>query len=69
MSDVHKVKPMDRSRPNSPVVNSTHGESTVVMDADAKTCRWNGDTFDEGSIVECGQDRYECSFGQWIKIE
>ncbi len=67
MSDATPVDPMDNSKENSPVVIPSDSEATVIMDAAAKTCTWNGQTFPDGTEVSSEGAIYECSFGKWVK--
>ena len=67
MSEAVKVEPRNKELSNSPIMDCTAGESTVVMDSSAEVCTWNGTEFAEGSVVECDGERFECSFGQWVK--
>lgn len=61
------VEPMDKSKKNSAIAGPIEEESTVMMDTSSKSCHWNGQEFDEGTIVCDNGTAYECSLGQWVK--
>lgn len=66
MSDKVTVQPMDPSQKNSPVMDSTSEESTVMMDVAGTACHWNGQEFSEGTMLQCEGKTYECAFGRWV---
>jgi len=61
------VAPMDTTQKNSPVSGPIEGESTVMLDAAASRCFWNGQQFDEGDMVQCEGATYECTYGRWVR--
>jgi len=67
MADKTHVAPRDPGKKNSPLAGPSEGESTVVLDAAAASCTWNGVDFPDGAMVECDGIAYECAFGQWVK--
>jgi len=66
MPDKTPVAPMDKSQKNSQISGPTEGESTVMMDAAATKCFWNGQEFPEGALVESEGTTYECAYGRWV---
>ncbi len=69
MPDKTPVAPMDKGQKNSPVAGPTEGESTVMLDAAASKCVWNGQEFSEGALVESEGATYECTYGRWVKTD
>ena len=69
MSDAVKVEPMQADKSNSRIVDVNTGATTVMIDTAATVCSWNGVEFPDGAAVECGGERYECSFGQWVRLD
>jgi hypothetical protein len=69
MADKTTVAPIDSALKNSPQMDPANEEATVVLDSAAKQCIWNGQAFDDGAVVECGNDNYECSYGRWVKSD
>lgn len=69
MKPTVSVKEMDRASKNSPVMDSTSEESTVMMDVAGASCFWNGQEFDEGRMVHCSGKVYECAFGRWVRSD
>ncbi len=67
MSEKVSVDPMDANKNNSPVSSPESDEATVMLDNAASKCAWNGQEFDEGQLVDCQGEVYECSYGQWVK--
>ena len=67
MSDKVTVNPRDPATKNSPIAGPVQEEATVMMNAAAKVCHWNGQEFAEGQYVESEGVTYECSMGQWVK--
>ena len=67
MADMTTVTPMESALQNSPVIDSGEGESTVILDSAANECLWNGQTFADGTMVECDGAVFECSYGRWVK--
>jgi hypothetical protein len=67
MADRTTVAPMDSTQKNSPVSGPIEGESTVLLDAAASSCFWNGQQFDEGDMVQCDGATYECTYGRWVR--
>lgn len=68
MADKIAVQAMDPSMKNSPIAGPVEEESTVMLDAASKICHWNGQEFDDGQVIDCAGQAYECSFGQWVKV-
>lgn len=69
MADKTTVAAMDPAQKNSPVAGPTEGESTVMLDAAASSCFWNGQQFDEGAMVDCEGTIYECTYGRWVRAD
>jgi hypothetical protein len=67
MADETTVAAMDSTQKNSPVSGPIEGESTVMLDAAASRCLWNGQQFDEGDMVQCDGATYECTYGRWVR--
>ena len=67
MADKTIVTPMDPALQNSPLIDETDEESTVMLDGTNQQCVWNGQTFADGAMVECDGDVFECSYGRWVK--
>lgn len=69
MADKTTVAAMDSAQKNSPVSGPIEGESTVMLDAAASRCFWNGQQFDEGAMVECEGTTFECTYGRWVRAD
>lgn len=69
MAEKTSVAPPDPGKKTSPIVSSTEGESTIVMDASANKCTWNDQDFEEGAMVESEGKTYECTYGRWAQID
>jgi len=67
MADKTTVTAMDPALQNSPISDPDEDESTVMLDSAANQCMWNGQTFAEGAMVECGGVVFECNYGRWAK--
>jgi hypothetical protein len=67
MADKTIVTPMDPALQNSPLIDDSDEEATVMLDGPAQQCVWNGQSFADGAMVECGGDVFECSYGRWVK--
>lgn len=67
MAEKTSVEPMDQSKKNSPISGPTSDEATVMLDNAENKCYWNGQEFNEGQLVDCQGEVYECSYGQWVK--
>jgi hypothetical protein len=67
MADKTTVTPMDPALQNSPLVDESDEESTVMLNGATKQCVWNGQSFADDAKVECDGDVFECSYGRWIK--
>jgi hypothetical protein len=68
MAEKTTVAPMDPGKHNSPVAGPMEGESTVMLDAAATKCFWNGQEFPDGAQVECEGKTYECTYGRWSSV-
>ena len=68
MADKIVVQAMDPNQKNSPLAGPVEEEGTVVMDSASRVCVWNGQEFHDGQVVDCAGAQYECSFGQWVKL-
>jgi len=69
MADKTAVAPMDSSQKNSPVSGPSESESTVMLNAAASKCFWNGQQFADGAVVACEGTSYECTYGRWAKVD
>lgn len=69
MADKTPVAPRDPSKKTSPISGPTEGESTVILDAAANKCIWNGQEFKEGVMVVSEGQTYECTYGRWVKVD
>ena len=68
MSDKISVGPRDESQKNSPVAGPVEEEATVMLNVAAKFCHWNAQECSEGQLIESQGITYECSLGQWVKV-